>query len=71
MLQNLGGTDRFLRVTFALVLAGGSFVAPFSLTLRLLGFALPALYVLGTALTGTCLGYKLMGRSTCPSPRAH
>ncbi len=47
----------------------GAFVTPFSLAVRVLVFGGMAAYILMTALSGTCLGYKMMGMSTCPLPR--
>jgi Protein of unknown function (DUF2892) len=66
--MNLGSKDRLARVLGALPLAVCSVMAPFPLPLRLGLMALPAVYLLGTALVGSCLGYKLMGRSTCEVP---
>jgi hypothetical protein len=45
-------------------------MAPLSLGTRLVVFSLPAAYLLFTALAGTCLGYSLMGKSTCPAGRS-
>lgn len=67
MNRNVGSRDRWLRVLGAVPLAACALLAPYSLPLRLLAFGLPALYMLGTALFGSCLGYALMGRSTCPA----
>jgi hypothetical protein len=33
------------------------------------GLAAMGIYLFGTAVSGTCLGYRLMGRSTCPAQR--
>ena len=68
MSQNLGKTDRLLRTAAAILLFTCSVMAPLPLTGRLLGCALPGAYLLFTALVGTCLGYRLMGRSTCGAP---
>jgi hypothetical protein len=46
--------------------------AAFLLSLPLFGqiaLAATGTYVLGTALMGTCLGYRLMGKSTCSARR--
>jgi hypothetical protein len=39
------------------------------LGVRLAAFSLPAVYLLFTAVAGSCLGYRLMGKSTCPAAR--
>ena len=63
--MNLGNADRIARVIAAVVL----FVLSLTLTLPLLAqlaMAVNGVYLLGSSLVGTCLGYKLMGVSTCP-----
>jgi len=42
-------------------------LAPLPLVVRVPAFGVLGAYMLVTALAGTCLGYKLMGRSTCPA----
>ena len=42
-----------------------SFVSPVPL-MAAAGLALTGVYMIGTSLVGTCLGYKLIGVSTCP-----
>jgi hypothetical protein len=64
--KNLGNTDRWLRVVAAAAMVSCAFKAPLPATLRLSIFGGLAAYMLLTAVAGTCLGYKLMGRSTCP-----
>jgi hypothetical protein len=66
--MNLGSKDRLARVVGAIPLLACSAFAPFSLPLRMALMAIPAVYLLGTALVGSCLGYRLMGRSTCEIP---
>lgn len=66
MTRNLGNRDRLLRALAALPLLTCSVMAPLPISVRLLAFALPGVYILLTALAGTCLGYALMGKSTCP-----
>ena len=66
MTKNVASWDRVGRGVMAAVMLTCAVMAPFSLPLRLAVFALPALYVAFTALAGTCLGYRLMGYSTCP-----
>ncbi len=67
MKHNVGKVDRYLRALAALGLFGCAIFAPLPLMTRIFALALPGFYVLGTALVGTCLGYRLMGRSTCPA----
>ena len=43
-----------------------SVFAPLPLLLRVLALGGGGVYMLGTALVGSCLGYRLMGISTCP-----
>ena len=70
MAKNLGNADRVLRVLGAVGLGSCAVFSPFPLALRLGAFATTGVYLLLTALGGTCLGYKLMGRSTCPAERS-
>ncbi len=65
MSQNLGNADRILRALAALAMLIASVVAPVQLAIAV-GLALTGVYMIGTALAGTCLGYKLIGVSTCP-----
>ncbi len=67
MTRNLGSLDRILRVSGAMAAAVYAVTGPFSLAIRLGVFAATAVYLLATALVGTCLGYRLMGKSTCPT----
>ncbi|WP_437541381.1 DUF2892 domain-containing protein [Sorangium sp. So ce367] len=68
MKRNVGTQDRLLRVLGALALLACAWAAPLPLTARLSAFGLAGVYVMFTALSGTCLGYALLGRSTCPRP---
>jgi len=63
--KNLGNADRALRATVAVALFVATFIAPVPLMVAV-GLALTGAYMIGTTLVGTCLGYKLMGVSTCP-----
>lgn len=65
MKQNVGSFDRALRVLGAAAMVGGAALAPFPMEMRLPVFGGLSVYLLLTALSGTCLGYRLMGRSTC------
>jgi hypothetical protein len=64
MSQNLGNADRTVRA-IAVSMLIASFVAPMPL-MAAVGLALTGVYLIGTSLVGTCLGYKLIGVSTCP-----
>jgi hypothetical protein len=66
MTKNLGNADRILRLVAAVPLTACAFLAPLDAPIRLVAFGVPAVYMLFTTLAGTCLGYALMGRSTCP-----
>ncbi len=68
MTHNLGTADRIARVAGAIVLFVVSLVSPVPLIAQV-ALGLTGVYVLGSALAGTCLGYKLMGMSTCPVPK--
>lgn len=65
MSQNLGNADRIARVLAALALFAASALAPVPLVAQVL-MALNGVYLVGSSLVGTCLGYKLIGVSTCP-----
>jgi hypothetical protein len=67
MTRNVGNADRIARFIAVIPLVTCSFLAPLPLATRVVAFALPAVYLLFTALKGTCLGYRLMGWSTCPA----
>jgi hypothetical protein len=64
--MNVGKSDRLVRLVSALGLLFCAAMAPFPLAVRVGAMALPGLYLLATAAFGSCLGYRLMGRSTCP-----
>lgn len=65
MNKNLGNPDRILRLVAAVPLTACAILAPLDAPIRLVAFGVPAGYMLFTTLAGTCLGYALMGRSTC------
>jgi hypothetical protein len=69
MEKNLGKGDRAARALAVIALTTCSIFAPLPLLVRVSGFGLMAAYLLYTALSGTCLGYTLIGRSTCPAER--
>jgi len=69
MKRNVGNMDRVLRGLGALALLACAWAAPLTLVTRLVVFGLPGVYMIFTTLSGTCFGYALMGRSTCPLQR--
>ncbi|MGK3987690.1 DUF2892 domain-containing protein [Sorangium sp. So ce136] len=69
MKRNVGNMERVLRGLGALALLIGAWASPLPLAARLVVLGLSGVYVMFTALSGTCLGYALIGRSTCPLPR--
>jgi hypothetical protein len=66
MKRNLGSVDRLLRFAGAAALGTCALFAPYPPLVRSLVFGISSCYLLFTALAGTCLGYKLIGKSTCP-----
>ena len=62
---NLGRADRVLRLLATLGLSTCAALAPLSLELRLAAFAAPAVYLLLSALAGRCVGYTLLGKTSC------
>ncbi len=64
--QNAATWDRIVRAFAGMTMLGVGIFAPFPLLVRVLALGGTGLYLLGTAVVGTCLGYKLMGISTCP-----
>jgi len=68
MKTNVGSIDRALRALGALATILGMFLAPVPTGVRL-GLGATGVYLLLSALAGTCLGYRLMGLSTCPTER--
>ena len=63
---NAANWDRALRAIAGLAMLICSVFAPLPLLLRVLALGGGGVYMLGTALVGSCLGYRLMGISTCP-----
>ena len=70
MKRNLGGLDRLFRILGACALLTCAVLAPLPLPVRIAAFGSLGAYLMFTALAGTCLGYTLMGKSTCPVDRA-
>ncbi len=67
MKRNAANWDRALRALMGIAMLGGSVLAPVPVLVRVLALGLGGAYMLGTALFGACLGYRLMGISTCPA----
>lgn len=66
MTHNTATWDRIVRLLAGAAMLVGSLFAPFPLLVRVLALAVGGIYMLATALSGTCLGYRLIGFSTCP-----
>jgi hypothetical protein len=65
MKKNVGSLDRVARGLGASGMIVAALVAPWELWLRI-GVGATGAYVLLTAFVGTCVGYRLVGLSTCP-----
>ena len=68
MKQNAATWDRALRAMGGAVMIACSVFAPLPLLVRVLALGVGGAYMIGTALAGACLGYKMMGISTCSTP---
>jgi len=69
MKLNVGNAERGVRGLAASALITCAFLAPLPWPVRAATFGVLGLYLMFTALAGTCLGYALIGRSTCPTDR--
>lgn len=67
MAKNLGTVDRVTRGLGGAALTTCAWMAPLPPEVRLPVFGLAGAYLLFNAISGSCLGYKLMGKSTCPT----
>ena len=65
MKQNVGQLDRIVRAMMGLALVVGALVAPVPLAVRVVAFGAMGAYLLMAALSGRCVGYHLLGKSTC------
>ncbi len=70
MKQNVARRDRALRAVAGVGMLVGSIFAPLPLVVRLLALGGGGVYLLATALFGACLGYRMLGISTCATDRA-
>ena len=66
MKKNVSNRERALRALAGGGMLVGSIMAPLPWLVRVVAFGGGGVYVLATALVGTCLGYRMMGISTCP-----
>lgn len=67
MKRNVGNAERFVRAAGGSALLLCSAVAPVPWWARVFLMAGMGGYLLVSALAGTCLGYTLLGKSTCPT----
>lgn len=66
MKRNVGNLDRLFRGLGGSAMLTCAVMAPLPVLFRVGLFGAMGGYLALTALAGSCLGYKLMGRSTCP-----
>ena len=66
MKPNAATWDRIIRAIAGCGMLTCSLLAPFPVLVRLVALGCGGAYLLGTALVGSCLGYRMMGISTCP-----
>jgi hypothetical protein len=66
MNRNVANWDRILRAIAGAAMIAGSFMMPWPLVVRVLVLGMMGAYLVMTAVAGTCLGYKMMGMTTCP-----
>ncbi len=66
MKQNAATWDRALRAVSGVSMLAGSVLAPLPLLVRIFALGIGGAYMLGTAVAGSCLGYRMIGISTCP-----
>ena len=69
MNQNAASWDRVGRAVAGVGMLACSLLAPLPLMVRVLAFGVGGAYMMATALFGVCLGYKILGISTCPVDR--
>lgn len=69
MKRNVARWERTARTFAGAGMLGAGFFVPLSPLVRLLAFGGGGIYLLATALAGTCLCYKILGISTCSVER--
>jgi len=67
MQKNLGRGERAARLLAVVALSTCAVFSPLPLLVRVAAFGGMAAYLLYTVLFGACLGYALLGKSTCPA----
>jgi Protein of unknown function (DUF2892) len=67
MQKNVGKSDRGVRGLAVVGLSSCAIYSPLPPLVRVPVFGLLAAYLLYTALSGSCLGYALLGKSSCPT----
>jgi Protein of unknown function (DUF2892) len=67
MKQNAAAWDRVIRGLGGVAILTCSVFAPLPLLVRAGALGTTGAYLLLSALVGSCLGYKMMGISTCPT----
>jgi hypothetical protein len=66
MTRNLGTGDRILRTFVGIAMVVFAVVLPLPLGLRVGVLGAMGIYLALTSVVGSCLGYRLLGKSTCP-----
>lgn len=67
MKKNIGNGERVIRGLASVGLLSCSVLSPLPLPVRLVVFGATGLYMLFAALSGTCAGYAMLGKSSCPA----
>jgi len=67
-MSNVGTADRLARTVGAAMMIAAALLISLPVAGKV-GLAAMGIYLLGTAEAGTCLGYRLMGKSTCATHR--
>ena len=70
MKKNVARRDRAIRTVAGCGMLVGSVFAPLPPLVRLIALGGTGVYLLATAVFGACLGYRMLGISTCSADRA-
>jgi len=65
MKHNVGTWDRVVRAIAGLAMLTCSVMAPLPVLVRGCVLGVPGAYLLLTAVIGSCVGYRVLGKSTC------
>ena len=65
MNHNVGSLDRIMRVILGIAMASSAAVLQLPSPASAIGLGMMGGYLVLTAMFGRCVGYRLMGRSTC------